>query len=160
LLVCGTHGSLYEPHTGKSPARIPSANSTIAPLSDLLLRRHHEMRRGRLVGRAKHLVCVNSAAVQFAPETLIAWKNLFPALSISVCLLETGYPIFIWLGKTRTFYLVAIITMHLAIGLAMGLYLFALVMITLNFAASGPDFGFSREMTNASRQMGAPPAPG
>jgi len=50
--------------------------------------------------------------------------------------------------------------MHLAIGLAMGLYLFALVMITLNFAAFGPDFGFSREMTNASRQMGASPAPG
>jgi uncharacterized membrane protein YphA (DoxX/SURF4 family) len=94
------------------------------------------------------------------PETLIAWKNLFPVLSISVCLLETGYPIFIWLRKTRTFYLVAIITMHLAIGLAMGLYLFALVMITLNFAAFGPDFGFSRKMTNASRQMGAPPAPG
>ena len=94
------------------------------------------------------------------PETLIAWKNLFPVLSISVCLLETGYPIFIWLRKTRTFYLVAIITMHLAIGLAMGLYLFALVMITLNFAAFGPDFGFNREMTNASRQMGASPAPG
>ena len=94
------------------------------------------------------------------PETLIAWKNLFPVLSISVCLLETGYPLFIWLRKTRTFWLVAVITMHLAIGLAMGLYLFALVMITLNFAAFGPDFGFSRTMTNASRQMGASPAPG
>jgi hypothetical protein len=82
------------------------------------------MRRGRLVGRHKHLVCVNTAAVQFAPETLIAGKNLFPALSISVCLLETGYPIFIWLGKTRTFYLVAIITMRLAIGLAMGVVSF------------------------------------
>jgi hypothetical protein len=62
----GPHGSFHEPHTGKSPARIPSANSTVAPLCDLLLRRHHEMRRGRLVGRHKHLVCVNSAAVQFA----------------------------------------------------------------------------------------------
>ena len=53
------------------------------------------------------------------PETLIAWKNLFPILSISVLLLETGYPLFIWLRKTRTVWLVAVITMHLAIGLAM-----------------------------------------
>src|SRR5207253_2822549 len=74
----------------------------------------------------------------FPPETLIAWKNLFPVLSISVCLLESAYPLFIWLRKTRIAWLVAVITMHLAIGLAMGLYLFALVMITLNFAAFWP----------------------
>jgi len=72
-----------------------------------------------------------------SPETLIVWKHLFPILSISVCLLETGYPLFIWLRKTRTLWLVEVITMHLAIGLAMGLYLFALVMITLNVAAFG-----------------------
>jgi len=93
------------------------------------------------------------------PETLIAWKNLFPILSISVLLLETGYPLFIWLRKTRTVWLVAVITMHLAIGLAMGLYAFALVMITLNFAAFGPDFSFSRKLTNTARQIGATRAP-
>ena len=74
------------------------------------------------------------------PEMLLGWKNLFPVLSISVCLLESGYPVFIWLRKTRTFWLLAIIMMHLAIGLVMGLYVFALVMITLNLAAFGPDF--------------------
>ena len=73
-----------------------------------------------------------------SPEKLIAWKLLFPVLSISVCLLETGYPLFIWLRKTRTFWLLAIAVMHLGIGLAMGLYLFAFVMITLNFSAFGP----------------------
>jgi hypothetical protein len=73
------------------------------------------------------------------PETLIAAKNLLPFLAISVCLLETGYPLFIWLRKTRAFWLAAIITMHLAIGLAMGLYGFALVMIILNLAAFGSD---------------------
>lgn len=90
------------------------------------------------------------------PETLIAWKNLFPVLSISVCLLETGYLLFIWPRKTRTFWLVAVITMHLAIGLAMGLYLFALVMITLNFAAFGTEFSFKLPRSNATREIAAP----
>jgi hypothetical protein len=90
------------------------------------------------------------------PETLIAWKNLFPVLGISVCLLETGYPLFIWLRKTRTFWLVAVITMHLAIGLVMGLYLFALVMITLNLAAFGAEFSFRLPWTNATREIAAP----
>jgi hypothetical protein len=93
------------------------------------------------------------------PETLIAWKNLFPFLSISVCLLESGYPLFIWLRKTRIAWLVAVITMHLAIGLAMGLYLFALVMITLNLAAFRPEFGFNGMRTKATRQIAAPPGP-
>ncbi len=93
------------------------------------------------------------------PETLIGWKDLFPVLSISVCLLETGYPLFIWSRKTRTFCLLAVITMHLAIGVAMGLYLFALVMITLNLAAFRPEFSFNGMRTNATRQIAAPPGP-
>lgn len=92
----------------------------------------------------------------FPPETLIAWKDLFPVLSISVCLLETGYPLFIWLRKTRTLWLVAVIAMHLTIGLAMGLYLFALVMITLNVAAFGTEFSFVTTETNATREVVAP----
>jgi Vitamin K-dependent gamma-carboxylase len=93
------------------------------------------------------------------PETLIGWKNLFPVLSISVCLLETGYPLFIWPRKTRTFCLLAVITMHLAIGVAMGLYLFALVMITLNLAAFRPEFGFNGMRTKATRQIAVLPGP-
>jgi hypothetical protein len=92
-----------------------------------------------------------------SPEGLIAWKNLFPILSISVLLLETGYPLFIWLRKTRTFWLVAVIAMHVAIGLAMGLYLFALVMITLNVAAFGAEFSFGTRGTNAARETVASP---
>jgi Vitamin K-dependent gamma-carboxylase len=91
-----------------------------------------------------------------SPETLIIWKHLFPILSISVCLLETAYPLFIWLRKTRMLWLVAVITMHLAIGLAMGLYLFALVMITLNVAAFGTEFSFVTTETNATREVVAP----
>ena len=75
-----------------------------------------------------------------SPHILIHWKILFPAVGISVCVLETAYPIFIWLRKTRLTWLVAIVAMHIGIGLAMGMYLFALIMIILNVAAFGAEF--------------------
>ena len=89
-------------------------------------------------------------------ETLIGWKTLFPILGISVCLLETGYPLFIWPQKTRAFWLLAVLLMHLSIGLAMGLYLFAFVMITLNLAAFGPDFAFRGMRLPPMRRRAAP----
>ena len=70
------------------------------------------------------------------------WGTLapvLPVLGIGVCGLEIGYPIFIWLRKTRLIWFLAIIAMHVAIALAMGLYLFAFVMIVLNLAAFGPE---------------------
>lgn len=91
------------------------------------------------------------------PEALIAWKSLFPILGISVCLLETGYPLFIWVRKTRAFWLLAVIAMHLGIGLAMGLYLFAFVMITLNLAAFGARFGLGGMRGNSMRHLAAIP---
>lgn len=91
------------------------------------------------------------------PEALISWKSLFPIMSISVCLLETGYPLFVWVRKTRAFWLLAVIAMHVAIGLAMGLYLFAFVMITLNLAAFGPEFGFGGILRNPTQQVAASP---
>lgn len=78
------------------------------------------------------------------PETVIGWQSLFPIMSISVCLLETGYPLFIWMRRTRIPWLFAVMAMHLAIGLAMGLYLFAFVMITLNLAAFAPGFSLAK----------------
>jgi len=72
-----------------------------------------------------------------APEILVRCKVLFPAAGISILLIETGYPVFIWLTKTRLLWLTCVIGMHLAIGLMMGMYLFALVMIVLNASAFG-----------------------
>jgi Vitamin K-dependent gamma-carboxylase len=69
------------------------------------------------------------------------WAILTPALpllGIGVFVLEIGYPVFIWLRRTRLIWFSAVIAMHVAIGLTMGLYLFAFVMIVLNFAAFGP----------------------
>ena len=72
-------------------------------------------------------------------EVLIRFGYLLPVVGILVCLLETGYPVFIWLKQTRPFWLAGILLMHLSIGLSMGLYLFALIMIVLNVAAFGSD---------------------
>jgi HTTM domain len=74
------------------------------------------------------------------PEVLIRFDYLLPAIGIMICLLETGYPVFIWMRRTRAFWLTGILLMHLSIGLMMGLYLFALIMIVLNLAAFGPDY--------------------
>jgi hypothetical protein len=72
------------------------------------------------------------------PEILVRWKYLFPVAGIFVCLLEIGYPFFIWNSKTRKIWLIGICAMHVGIGVTMGMYLFALIMIVLNVAAFGP----------------------
>jgi len=69
---------------------------------------------------------------------VIAGSAVLPLLGIAVLVLETGYPIFIWPKRTRLIWLVSILGMHIGIGLTMGLYLFALIMIILNLAAFGP----------------------
>jgi hypothetical protein len=73
-----------------------------------------------------------------SPEILVRWKSLYPTVGIAICLIEIGYPFFIWLNKTRRLWLCLVLIMHAAIGLMMGMYLFALVMIVLNLAAFGP----------------------
>src|SRR5947208_6627473 len=77
------------------------------------------------------------------PDILVRLKYLLPILGISICLIELGYVVFIWMKRTRLFWLVCILAMHVAIGLTMGLYLFALVMIVLNIAAFG--IGMSKQ---------------
>ena len=77
-----------------------------------------------------------------SPAVLIQWKSLFPIMSISVCILETAYPVFIWPRPTRALWLGAIVGVHIAIGFFMGMRLFALIMIVLNLAAFGPTLVF------------------
>jgi len=73
------------------------------------------------------------------PELLVKWKYLLPVVGIFIWILELGYPLFIWSGKTRKIWLICICALHAGIGLTMGMYLFALVMIILNVAAFAPD---------------------
>jgi hypothetical protein len=72
------------------------------------------------------------------PEILATWEYLFPLAGILICLLEFGYPFFIWSTRTRKIWLVSVCTMHVVIAVTMGMYLFSLVMIALNVAAFGP----------------------
>lgn len=86
-------------------------------------------------------------------QLLISWKAVLPVLGIAVCLIETGYPFFIWWKRTRFIWLVCVLGMHLAIGLTMGLYLFSVIMIVLNVAAFGPDIlAGARERFGLRRQ--------
>src|SRR5436309_5229823 len=78
------------------------------------------------------------------PEILVRWKYLFPMAGILICLLEFGYPFFIWSSRTRKIWLFGVCGMHIVIGVTMGMYLFSLVMIVLNVAAFGPGL-FRRE---------------
>ncbi len=75
---------------------------------------------------------------QVSPQLVLSFSALLPVLGIVACLLETTYPVLIWPPRTRRVWLAAIILMHVGIGLAFGLYLFALVMIVLNVAAFAP----------------------
>lgn len=73
------------------------------------------------------------------PPGLIASVGfLLPALGLAVCLLETTYSFLIWPQATRRLVLCAICAMHLGIGLLMGMYLFAGIMLVLNLAAFWP----------------------
>jgi hypothetical protein len=84
------------------------------------------------------------------PDLLVQFKYVLPVLGISICLLEVGYPIFIWPKRTRWIWLGCILAMHAAIGLTMGLYLFALVMMVMNLAAFGvPSTGRKAQATSA-----------
>ncbi len=71
------------------------------------------------------------------PEILVRWKYLFPVAGIFIFVLEFGYPVFIWNTRTRKIWLLSVCAMHVVIAVAMGMYLFSLVMIVLNLAAFG-----------------------
>jgi Vitamin K-dependent gamma-carboxylase len=73
------------------------------------------------------------------PDFLLRWSGLLPLLGIFICIVEIGYPVFIWPKKTRNIWLACVLGMHAAIGVTMGLQLFALIMIVLNLAAFGSD---------------------
>jgi hypothetical protein len=71
-------------------------------------------------------------------QTLVHFKYLFPPLGIAIFVLELGYPFFVWNRRLGRPWLLAILLMHVGIGVTMGMYLFASVMIFLNLAAFGP----------------------
>ena len=65
----------------------------------------------------------------------VAAAAILPAIGIGVWLLEFGYAFLIWPRQTRNIWLALTCA---GIGVAMGMHLFAMVMIVLNVAAFGP----------------------
>ena len=65
------------------------------------------------------------ADLPFIPKTLSWWTLV----------IETAFPIFMYLKRSRKFWIVNIVMLHVGIGLIMGLYMFGLIMIILNVAA-------------------------
>jgi hypothetical protein len=86
-----------------------------------------------------------------SPDLLVHFKYILPLLGISICLLEVSYPVFIWLKSTRRIWLACILAMHAVIGLMMGLYLFALIMIVMNLAAFGVPCAITRLQATSGR---------
>jgi hypothetical protein len=92
-------------------------------------------------------------------HVLDTFARFLPLLGIGICVLEIGYPLFIWLKRTQNIWFLAILSMHIGIAFAMGLYLFSLIMIVLNVAAFGPEVMSLRERRIAERADMDLPAP-
>jgi len=90
------------------------------------------------------------------PNVLVRGKIFFPAAGIAICLLELTYPLLVWNSRTRRIGLAAICLMHLLIGGAMGMYLFALVMIVLNLAGFGAPMGLPAPAARAPVRPSVP----
>lgn len=71
----------------------------------------------------------------------LTWLARYPwipmMLSWFTMIVETFYCVAMWVPKLRIFWLLGIISLHLGIGLFLGLYLFGLVMILLSVSAFG-----------------------
>ncbi len=71
-------------------------------------------------------------------DILVRFRYSFAVAGVAVLALELGYAFFIWHRQMRRPWLIAVLLMHVGIGIAMGMYLFASIMIVLNLAAFGP----------------------
>ena len=72
--------------------------------------------------------------------SLAALPGVAVLAGISTLMIEIGYPFFILPKKTRSFWLAAVVSMHLGIGLFMDMWSFAFVMIALNLGGFGAEY--------------------
>src|SRR5207248_1654794 len=69
----------------------------------------------------------------------LSWLATHPTIPLLACwstlVVELGYVLFIWSQRTRRAWALATIGLHLGIGIFLGLWSFAALMIVLNVAA-------------------------
>jgi hypothetical protein len=72
-----------------------------------------------------------------------SWLSKFPIIptliGIGILIVEIGYSVFMWIPKIRVIWLALIILLHSGIGIFLGMWYFALVMIFLSLFAFGYD---------------------
>lgn len=75
----------------------------------------------------------------FSPLALRLFAH--PFISLTACwftiIIETGYPFAVWIRGLNKIFLIGILLLHILIGLLMGLWLFAAIMLVFNIAAFG-----------------------
>jgi hypothetical protein len=74
---------------------------------------------------------------QFNLQWMAGYPWLPIALGWGTLLIEIGYSLFIWPRRTRKLWFALTVGLHLGIGIFLGLWLFAFIMIVLNLAAFG-----------------------
>ena len=74
---------------------------------------------------------------QFDLTWLADWAWIPMLLSWFIIVVETGYCVGMWVPRLRVLWLAGIVSLHLGIGLFLGLWLFGLVMILLSLSAFG-----------------------
>ncbi|HEX6739496.1 MAG TPA: HTTM domain-containing protein [Vicinamibacteria bacterium] len=83
----------------------------------------------------------------------LAWLSEVPwvpmAAGWAVMVVELGYAFFIWRPETRGAWLGATLALHLGIGLFLGLWFFAAVMVVFNLAALAAAWRYAEEGTAA-----------
>jgi len=89
---------------------------------------------GEAVWKSIHLPMANHY-FRFDFSWLAENHLLLIFLGWSIIIIETLYPIFIWIPKTRKLWLWLTISMHFGIAIVLNLYFFATLMIILNLTA-------------------------
>jgi hypothetical protein len=81
---------------------------------------------------------------------LLKFPFLITAIGISVIVLETLYPVFIFIEKTKKTWLTLVVLMHFSIGVILNLYVFSAILIIWNLTA----FYFEDQNENSRYTVG------
>lgn len=91
---------------------------------------------GESIWKAIHLPFFNFN-FQNSFDWLAQYPIVFTAVGWFTILVEIGYPIFVWIDRTRKPWIMMTILLHVGIAVILNLYFFSAIMIILNCAAFG-----------------------
>ncbi|MBY0369749.1 HTTM domain-containing protein [bacterium] len=95
---------------------------------------------GEVIWRALNL----PVYAQFDVSWLAPHSGLLKLAAWGTLVIEIGYPLFIWLRKTRLVWVTLVASLHLGIAVLLGLGVFGLTMLSLTVCAFGLPLFFER----------------